>query len=76
MSTAPARAFRLDAGTLAPGAPADVTIVDPDAAWTVEARAFRSRSRNTPFQGWELTGRAIATVVGGDVAFRLEERLP
>ncbi len=73
MSTGPALAFGLDAGTLAPGAPGDVTVLDPGATWTVDARTFRSRSRNTPFDGWQLTGRAVATIVGGAVAFRAEE---
>lgn len=73
MSTGPALAFGLEAGTLAVGAPADVTVLDPVATWTVDPRTFRSRSRNTPFDGWELTGRAVATVVGGAVVFRLEE---
>ncbi len=73
MSTGPARAFGLDAGTLAPGAAADATLIDPAAKWTVDARRFRSRSRNTPFDGWSLTGRVVATVVGGALAFRAEE---
>jgi dihydroorotase len=73
MSTGPALAFGLEAGTLVPGAPGDVTVLDPDARWTVDARAFLSRSRNTPFDGWELTGRAVATVVGGELAFRLQD---
>ena len=49
MSVAPAAAFGLSGGTLADGAPADVTVIDPDAAWTCDAAALRSRSRNTPF---------------------------
>jgi len=73
MSTGPARAFGLGGGTLAPGAAGDVALIDPAATWTVDARRFRSRSRNTPFDGWQLTGRVVATVVGGAVAFRAEE---
>ena len=69
MSCAPARAFRLPGGSLSEGAPADVTVLDLDAAWTVEARRFLSRSRNTPFDGWELKGRAAMTVVGGRVVW-------
>jgi dihydroorotase len=69
MSTAPARAFRLPGGTLADGSPADVTVFDPAARWTVEAKRFQSKSRNTPFGGWELTGRAVLTVVGGNVVW-------
>lgn len=69
MSTAPARAFGLPGGTLAKGAPADVTVFDPEAAWTVDPKAFLSRSANTPFTGRELRGRATLTVVGGAVVF-------
>jgi dihydroorotase len=70
-SCAPARAFRLPGGTLVPGAPADVTVLDLERGWTVDPRAFRSRSRNTPFGGWDLQGRAVRTVVGGKSVFVL-----
>ncbi len=62
MSCAPARAFGLPGGTLAEGSPADVTVFDPDAEWTVDPGAFRSKSRNTPFGGWELRGRTRLTI--------------
>ena len=65
MSCAPARAFRLPGGTLRSDTPADVTVMDPGARWTVEGRRFLSKSRNTPFEGWDLVGRAVLTVVGG-----------
>jgi dihydroorotase len=65
MTTGPARILGLPAGTLAPGAPADLTLVDPERRWRVDARAFRSKSRNTPFDGWEMTGRAVAVLVDG-----------
>jgi len=67
MSCAPARAFGLPGGTLAAGGPADVTVFDPEQEWTVDASAFRSKSRNTPFAGWKLRGRARLTVVGGRI---------
>ncbi len=67
MSCQPARAFKLEGGTLAEGAVADVTVIDPEAVWTVDPAAFLSRSRNTPYDGWELKGRARYTVVGGNV---------
>jgi dihydroorotase len=65
MSTSPARLFHLPGGTLAPGSPADVTVFDPEAAWTVDPRAFASKSRNTPFAGRKMRGRAVHVVVGG-----------
>ncbi len=65
LTTGPARILGIPAGTLAPGAAADVTLVDPERRWRVEARSFRSKSRNTPFEGWEMTGRAVAVFVGG-----------
>ena len=69
-SAGPARAFRLPGGTLAAGAPADVTLFDPKRAWTVDPARFLSLSRNTPFAGWELTGAPAATIVGGVVVWR------
>ncbi|HTO86037.1 MAG TPA: dihydroorotase [Thermoanaerobaculia bacterium] len=69
-SAGPARAFGLPGGTLAPGAPGDVTLFDPNARWTVDPASFRSLSRNTPFGGWNLTGRPAATIVGGRIAWR------
>jgi len=69
MSCAPARAFGLPGGTLAPGSPGDVTVFDPKARWTVDPARFRSKSRNTPFSGWELEGRPRLTVVEGRVVF-------
>ncbi len=72
MSCQPARAFRLPGGTLEPGSPADVTVLDPERAWTVDRNAFVSMSSNTPFHGWELKGRAVRTIVGGEVVFDLD----
>jgi dihydroorotase len=68
----PARAFSLTGGTLAVGAPADVTIFDPDREWTVDPARFRSKSRNTPFAGWRLRGAVVATFVGGREVFRAQ----
>jgi dihydroorotase len=72
MSCAPARAFALPGGTLAPGSPADVTIFDPDAEWVVDAARFLSLSRNTPFGGWRLRGRPLRTLVAGLTVWRAE----
>jgi dihydroorotase len=69
MSLNPAALLRLDAGTLAAGAGADITLVDPNLEWTVEPAKFHSRSRNTPFAGMRLRGRAMLTMVGGEVVY-------
>jgi dihydroorotase len=69
MSCRPAQAWGLLGGTLAQGSVADVTVFDPEDEWTVDPSTFRSRSRNTPFGGWKLRGRARYTVVGGRVVF-------
>jgi dihydroorotase len=65
MSTEPARIFHLPGGTLRRGSPADVVVFDPEARWVVEPAQFRSKSRNTPFGGWELEGLVERTIVGG-----------
>jgi len=69
MSTRAARIFNLPGGTLAVGAPADVVVFDPAERWMVRPEAFRSKSRNTPYGGQELVGRAHQTVVRGRVVF-------
>ena len=71
MSCMPARIFHLPGGTLKKGAPADVTVFDPAADWRVEASQFRTKGRNTPYQGMTLTGRTHVTVVDGRVVYRL-----
>jgi dihydroorotase len=70
MSCGPARIFNLPGGTLAAGAPGDVVLLDPSAAWEVTA-PFRSRASNSPFTGRTFHGRAVATVVGGVVKYDL-----
>jgi dihydroorotase len=76
LSTLPARILGIDRGTLRPGATADITIIDPDLEWRVDATAFQSKSRNSPFDGWTLRGRAVATIVGGRVKYRLVAPVP
>lgn len=71
MSTLPARILGIDRGTLRPGAVADITVIDPQQTWQVDVQAFQSKSVNSPFHGWTLQGRAVATIVGGRVKYRL-----
>jgi dihydroorotase len=67
MTCNPAAVLGIDRGTLLTGRPADVTVIDPKAQWTIDKFASKSKSRNTPFHGTAVTGRAVATIVGGDV---------
>jgi dihydroorotase len=70
MSTAPARVMALEGkGTLAKGAPADITVFDPRAPWTIDAKTFESKSRNTPFDGWNVTGKVRYTFVNGRIVY-------
>jgi dihydroorotase len=72
LSPNPARVFRLPGGTLADGSAADVTVLAPDAAVTVRAASLTSKSKNTPFDGWQLRGGVAATIVEGRVVYRNE----
>jgi dihydroorotase len=67
MACLPAKVFHLPGGTLRKGAPADVTVFDPGARWTVDPGRFRSKGRNTPYGGRALRGQATCTIVGGRV---------
>ncbi len=70
MSAMPAKVFNLPGGTLVRGSPADVVLLDVGETWTVDPDAFLSKSRNTPFGGWKLTGRVVTTLIGGAVVHR------
>src|SRR6185436_10766872 len=72
LTAGPARCFGLAGGHLGIGAPADVTVIDPDRSWTVGRSALQTKSLNSPFLGWELAGRAALTVVAGRVVHDLE----
>ena len=74
-STNPARIFRLEGrGTLRPGSFGDVTVLDPELRWTFDASHSKSKSRNTPFDGWTFQGAAVATIVGGRLVYVREGR--
>lgn len=76
MSSAPARLWHLPGGTLQPGAPADLVLIDPDATWTVDPRRMHSLSRNTPWAGETLPGVVRCTVVGGRIVHRMATDAP
>ena len=69
LSANPARLLNLPGGTLVEGGPADITVLAPDARVTVQASSFRSKSRNTPFDGWSLQGAVAATIVAGRAVY-------
>ena len=72
MSTRPAQLVKLASkGTLQTGADADVTLIDPNLEYTIDVEQFKSKSRNCPFHGWKVRGRAVMTIVGGDVKWEL-----
>ena len=70
----PAAVLGLPAGRLSPGAAADITIFDPRVTWHVDPEQLQSKSRNTAFSGWQMDGRVTATLVGGRVVWRVEEK--
>jgi dihydroorotase len=74
LTDGPARTFALDGGRLAIGVAADIAVIDPDRAFTIEADALASRSKNTPWLGKPMTGRAVLTLVEGVVAYDLDAR--
>jgi len=67
LSVNPALILRLDKGTLSVGADADMTVIDPNLEWTVDAAQFKSKSKNTPFDCWKLKGKAVRAIVGGKI---------
>lgn len=72
MTINPANVLKLDKGTLKVGTAADITIIDPDRQWQVAADQFVSASRNSPFVGWDLEGRAVCVLVDGQIKYRLD----
>ncbi|HOC93828.1 MAG TPA: dihydroorotase [bacterium] len=70
LTAGPAAALGLNAGSLAPGAPADIVLFDPAAEWTVDSSKFFSKGRNCPFNGWRVRGRVAATVAAGNIVFK------
>ncbi|MGB2696341.1 MAG: amidohydrolase family protein, partial [Candidatus Zixiibacteriota bacterium] len=71
MTINPARILDLNLGKIEKDGPADLTIIDPKFTWTVDTSKFKSKSKNSPFQGTELTGKAWMTIVGGKIVYKL-----
>lgn len=71
LTVGPAAVLGLPYGTLRAGAPADLVLIDPERQWTINADQFASRSRNTPFDGYQVTGRVLRTLVAGETRFRI-----
>ena len=69
----PARVLGIDRGTLKTGADADITIIHPKVEWTIDPEQFQSKSRNCPFAGWKVRGRAHAVILGGEVKFERKD---
>jgi dihydroorotase (EC 3.5.2.3) len=70
MATNPARILNIPKGSLKAGSDADITVIDLNKHWTVKRDNLRSKGKNTPFHGWNLTGRAVMTIMGGEITFR------
>ena len=74
MSYNPAKILKVDGGSLAVGKPADVVIIDPDKTYVINARTFVSKGKNTPFNGRKVSGEVAATICGGRIVYRREEK--
>ena len=74
MSYAPAKVFNLPGGSLKPGNLADITIIDPNLSYKIDVTQFYSKGRNCPFNGWEVKGKAIITIIGGNIVYRISEK--
>jgi dihydroorotase len=72
MTQKPARILGLPGGTLEENSDADITIINPDKKWTVRKSKFRSKSKNSPFIGWQLSGVVEYTILGGRIVYRNE----
>jgi dihydroorotase len=69
MTCRPAAVIGVDKGRLGVGDRADVTIIDPDAEWTIDANKFISKSRNCPYHGWKVRGKVLNTIVAGEIRY-------
>jgi dihydroorotase len=69
MTVQPAGIIGIEKGTLSRGKQADITIIDPNAEWTIDVNKFISKSRNCPYHGWKVKGKVEKTIVGGEIRF-------
>ena len=69
MTHRPAGIIGIDKGTLSKDVQADITIIDPDAEYKIDVNSFRSKSRNCPYDGWNVKGKVLKTIVGGEIRF-------
>jgi dihydroorotase len=69
LAARPAAIFNLDGGTLGVGKTADITIFDPASFWTIDASKFKSKSKNSPFNGWKVQGKVLYTLVNGKIVY-------
>ena len=76
ITESPAKIIAVDKGTMTEGKQADVTIIDPDIEYKIDVNTFHSKSRNCPYHGWKVKGKAIMTIVGGEIRFSAEDGLP
>ncbi|MFO0864332.1 MAG: dihydroorotase [Gemmataceae bacterium] len=72
LTTRPAQIMGIERGTLHPGADADIAVINPSIAWNIDVNAFRSKSRNSPFDGRRVSGRAHAVILGGELRYTRE----
>ena len=70
LTSGPAKALNLAVGQLEEGGVADITVIDPGLEWTVDAQKLASKSKNTPFDGWQMKGAALCTIVAGKIAYK------
>jgi dihydroorotase len=73
LSINPARIMRVAGGSLSEGAPADISVLAPDLRVTIAVERMRSKSKNTPFDGWQLRGGVAATIVGGRTVYQNDD---
>ena len=70
LTARPAHILGIPKGTLSPGSPADITVIDPSQGHTIDVSSFKSKSKNSPFDGWDVRGKVLFTLVKGKVIYQ------